>query len=119
MVHHYETPCLTSSVYTGGHLASLDKVCTGEVSAAAIDCVTYGLAEIHAPHLTRNSRVLTLSQTFPALPYIVSNDASDNTVRQVQEAIKDAMEDETLAWVTHFITLHYINTFNHWGPFIY
>ena len=105
MVNHHETPCLTSSVYAGGHLASLDKVCRGEVAAAAIDCVTYGLAEIHAPHLTRNSRVLTLSQTFPALPYIVSNDASDNTVRQVQEAIKDAMEDETLAWVTHFITL--------------
>ena len=57
----------TTPVYTGGHLASIHKVRTGEVAAAAIDCVTYGLAEIHASHLTRNSRVLTLSHTFPAL----------------------------------------------------
>ena len=92
----------TTPVYTGGHLASIHKVRTGEVAAAAIDCVTYGLAEIHAPHLTRGTRVINHSQTFPALPYVISRDTPDNVVEQVQEVIKDAMEDTTLAWVSFF-----------------
>ena len=43
----------TSPVYTGGHLASLHRVSTGEVAAAAIDCVTYALAE-RSPQSTDN-----------------------------------------------------------------
>ena len=35
----------TIPIYTGSHLASLHMVTTGEVTAAAIDCVTYALAE--------------------------------------------------------------------------
>eukprot|EP00092_Neocalanus_flemingeri_P024631 GFUD01026716.1.p1 GENE.GFUD01026716.1~~GFUD01026716.1.p1 ORF type:complete len:453 (-),score=122.68 GFUD01026716.1:117-1475(-) len=86
----------TIPIYTGGHLASLHKVTTGEVTAAAIDCVTYALAERHVPHLTAHTKVVAISPSYPALPYVVSKDITEEQFIEVQEVLKKALEDPSL-----------------------
>ena len=39
------------------------------------------------------------SPSFPALPYVVSNNISDEQFREVQDILRKALEDDSLAEV--------------------
>ena len=65
-------PFFASVIETGSHLGSIEAVSTGRADVAAIDCVTYGLAERDRPALLRGLRVLTATAATPGLPFITS-----------------------------------------------
>lgn len=62
--------------FTGGHLASMQSVASGEADIAAIDTVSYHLALETFPELADNLRCLGFSQTTTALPLVYRADDS-------------------------------------------
>jgi ABC-type phosphate/phosphonate transport system substrate-binding protein len=58
---------------SGAHLNSLQWVQSGQADVAAVDCVTYGLAQRYAPKWVEGIRVLHVTSLTPGLPLIASN----------------------------------------------
>ncbi len=72
---------------SGGHLASMAMVQSGKADVAAIDCVTYALAERHAPQLVDGLRVLQYTASAPGLPLIASRVLSGPQLQDVREVL--------------------------------
>ncbi len=72
---------------SGSHLASMAMVLTGEADVAAIDCVTYALAERHAPRLVAGLRVLQRTVSAPGLPLIASRVLSVPQLQDLREVV--------------------------------
>lgn len=72
---------------SGSHLASLAMVQSGRAAVAAIDCVTWGLAMRHAPHLLAGMRILQYSAPAPGLPLIASRTVSDAQSAQLRDVL--------------------------------
>jgi len=108
--------CMDGSVFTGAHRSSVAAVAAGAADVAAIDCVTFGLLELHAPtgtarrcntmptHRavgrsfsrtascaaeTRGVRVVGLTPAAPALPLVTSARNSDAFVAALREALHE------------------------------
>jgi ABC-type phosphate/phosphonate transport system substrate-binding protein len=75
-----------SATKTGAHLASLRAIAESRADIAAIDCVTFAFAQSHIPELTAGARVLGVTASASALPFIAS-------MRAPQETIFDALSD--------------------------
>jgi ABC-type phosphate/phosphonate transport system substrate-binding protein len=65
-------PFFAAVLETGTHLESLRAVRTGRADLAAIDCVTHGLATLHAPELLEQTRILTMTDATPGLPFVTT-----------------------------------------------
>ena len=76
---------------SGGHLASLQAVATGQADVAAIDAVSFALAERHLPDLTGRVRVLTSSPETPGLPLITAKGFSADQVELIQAVVQDVL----------------------------
>ncbi len=72
---------------TGSHLASMAMVQSGEADVAAIDCVTYALAERHAPQRVAGLRVLQRTVATPGLPLITSRTLSEPQLNDLREVL--------------------------------
>ncbi len=72
---------------SGGHLASMAMVLSGDADVAAIDCVTYALAERHAPHLMAGLRVLRRTVSAPGLPLIASRALSGPQLQDLRDVL--------------------------------
>lgn len=72
----------------GSHLASMAMVQSGAADVAAIDCVTYALAERHAPQLVAGLRVLQRSVSAPGLPFIASRVLSEPQLQDLREVLQ-------------------------------
>ncbi len=68
---------------SGGHLASIAMLQCGQAAVAAVDCITYQLALLHAPEQVAGVRVLQYSAPAPGLPLIASIRLSDAQVRDL------------------------------------
>lgn len=82
-------------VETGGHLASLANVQRGAADVAAIDCVTFGLAQQHRPDLTAGVRVLTPTASGPALPFVTRAGASPEEVALLRATLNAVLNEAT------------------------
>ncbi len=80
-------------VETGAHLASLAAVAAGAADAAAVDCVTFGLAARHRPDLTEGVRVLAQTPESPTLPFIAAGDASEERIAILRRALTETIAD--------------------------
>lgn len=74
---------------SGSHLASLQAVAAGRADVAAIDAVSFALAERHLPDLTGQVRVLTSSPETPGLPLITANGYSSDQVELMRAVVQD------------------------------
>lgn len=75
--------------YSGGHLASMEMLQRGEADVATIDCVTYGLAALHAPERVQGLRILQQTPALPGLPLIASRRLDAPQVATLQRILLD------------------------------
>lgn len=78
---------------TGAHLASLAAVAAGKADAAAVDCVTFGLAARHRPELTAGVRVLAETPDSPTLPFVTAGGAGAERVARLRRALAETIAD--------------------------
>lgn len=72
---------------SGSHRASMDMVRSGAADVAAIDCVTYALAERHAPQSVAGLRVMQRTASAPGLPLIASRALSGPPLQDLREVL--------------------------------
>jgi len=86
-----ESP-FASVLVSGGHRASLCAVATGSADIAAIDCVSWYLAN-QCETAVRDLKVIGHSQSRPGLPLITSGDASTREISVMRDALAKAVDD--------------------------
>lgn len=84
---------------TGAHLHSIDAVLDGRADLAAIDAVTWALAQEARPELTRGLTVLGQTAPYPGLPLITSLYTQAATVARLQTALHTVATDARYAVV--------------------
>ena len=93
MLRHTVAPLAQSGRFfgridvSGSHLASMAMVQSGKADVAAIDCVTYSLAERHAPQLVAGLRVLQRTVSAPGLPLIASRALSELQLQDLRDVL--------------------------------
>ncbi|MBK0399135.1 PhnD/SsuA/transferrin family substrate-binding protein [Limibaculum sp. M0105] len=88
---------LGTAIETGSHAASADAVASGRADIAALDCVTWAHLAALRPELTARLRVLGLTPSAPALPFVTAANQSDATVSALATALSEAIADPALA----------------------
>jgi ABC-type phosphate/phosphonate transport system substrate-binding protein len=91
---------------TGEHRLSLERLASGAVDVAAIDCVTFALLGSTVHELTRAVRVIAETPPVPGLPFITRADASDAELAALRSALEEAWrtvdpEVKSLLWLDH------------------
>ena len=86
------TPFFARVAWTGGHLASLRALQAGDIDLCSVDCVTWGLACRHAPHLADGLRVLAWTEPSPCLPFVTSAAASATDAGALSAALQGATD---------------------------
>jgi len=86
-------------IISGAHRDSIRMVSEGTADVAAIDGVTFALAERDTPELTEKVRILETTPAMPGLPYITSAKTTDDELAAMRQALADAFSDPTLAEV--------------------
>lgn len=82
-------PFFSSVMETGSHRAALKSVAAGDADAAALDAMSYRLAQAHEP-AARSVRVLLATPSTPGLPMITSK-ANRERVPLLRQAVATAI----------------------------
>ncbi len=85
------------TIESGAHALSIDMVREGHADVAAIDCVSHALTADTTPARLVGTRVLEMSKSAPALPYITARATPDETVALIQQGLQNAIADPALA----------------------
>ena len=86
-----ESP-FASVLVSGGHRASLCAVASGSADIAAIDCVSWYLAN-QCESAVRNLKVIGHTQSRPGLPLITCGDTSAQEISVLRDALAKAVDD--------------------------
>ena len=78
------------ALWTGSHRASIRAVAAGGADVAAIDCITWRIAQAHEPAAAR-VRVMGWTAERPGLPLITSKTMTDDGLARLRRAIAAAM----------------------------
>jgi ABC-type phosphate/phosphonate transport system substrate-binding protein len=89
---------------SGGHMASMAMLQRGEADVATIDCVTYGLAALHAPERVQGLRILQQTPALPGLPFIASPRLDDAQAAQLQQVLLGLPHSQPAACATLRLT---------------
>ncbi len=89
------------AVTTGGHLASLAAVQSGEADVCAVDCVCIEMARRYRPAALKGLVEITRSPAVPGLPWITKV----GDVEAIRGAVGDAFADPSLAEVRERLLL--------------
>lgn len=84
-------------VKSGGHVASMQMVYEHKADVAAIDCVTYALAQHHRPDLAAGLAVIARGPLAPALPYVTAAGRPAGEIDRLKRALAAAAADPALA----------------------
>jgi ABC-type phosphate/phosphonate transport system substrate-binding protein len=76
-----------SVVETGAHPASIERVSSGELDAASIDCLTYAFFKDHRPKAVAPLRIIAETPESPAIPFITSALTSTAQAEALGEAL--------------------------------
>ncbi|AET91347.1 putative ABC phosphate/phosphonate transporter, periplasmic ligand binding protein [Burkholderia sp. YI23] len=77
---------------TGAHLASLRALADARADVAAIDCVTFAFAQTHLPELAGRARVIGMTASAGALPFIASARVPQDAIDPLFRALADALD---------------------------
>ena len=77
-------------IWTGSHRASIRAVAAGETDYAAIDCVTWAIAQEHEP-AAKDVYVAGWTASRPALPLITSLRNDGETLARIRRAVLSAI----------------------------
>jgi ABC-type phosphate/phosphonate transport system substrate-binding protein len=89
-------PFFDRVVVTGGHVASLKAVRSGQADIAAIDCVTFALLERHRPDGIARLRIVEDTPAAPALPFVTSIATGDEERSLLRRALRETFADPML-----------------------
>ncbi|MGF7161160.1 ABC-type phosphate/phosphonate transport system substrate-binding protein [Rhodoligotrophos appendicifer] len=90
---------------TGGHVASMAAVRAGRADVAAIDCVSFALAQRYRPDLVDGLTIIGESPSAPSLPYVTAS-AHDRDVRaRIEAGVRRAFDDVDLGAVREALLL--------------
>ena len=74
-------------IETGGHLASMQRVLSGEADCASIDCLTYVFLQDHRPDFVQGLRVLAETPASPAIPFVTAAETEPQQVAALRRAL--------------------------------
>lgn len=77
---------------TGAHEHSIRLLRAGEADFAAIDCVTFGLLELHRPGFLDGTRSIGLTGRYPAPPYVTRAGRPPKIVEALKQAWLSTLE---------------------------
>lgn len=80
-------PFFGAVVETGTHFASIERVASGELDAASIDCLTYVFLQDHRPAAVASLRVLAETPESPAIPFVTAAATPPATVAVLRAAL--------------------------------
>jgi ABC-type phosphate/phosphonate transport system substrate-binding protein len=86
-------------LHAGAHVASMQAVAAGAADVAAIDCVSFALAERHRPELAGKLRVIAETPRVPGLPLITARGRPGPERVRLARALAEAFADPALAGV--------------------
>ena len=90
-------PFFGEVVETGSHRASVSALIRGDADIAAIDAVTFAAVHRYEPHVTVGLRVLAMTPSSPAPPFVTPRSTSPETVAALRIALADVIADPALA----------------------
>ena len=88
-----------STIVTGSHAASAERVAAREIDAAAVDCVSFALLQRYRPSVTANLRIVAETPTSPAPPLVTSRLSPKSTLSALRAALRDVLDDPAHAQV--------------------
>ena len=80
-------------VVTGGHMMSIAAICENRADTAAIDSISWGLHERHAPESLACVRIIGETPMGPGLPYITRLETSDAELAAIRESLAEVIAD--------------------------
>lgn len=93
------------SFESGGHAISLQLVGSGKADVCAVDCVTHALLTRYRPAAVAGTRVLTVTQSAPGLPYVTRAGVDADRLRRLRDGLNEAFADTQLADVREALLL--------------
>jgi len=78
----------SSALATGGHVASLAAVQSGQADLAAIDCVTYDALNRYSPELTQGVHLVGSTDAYPGLPLVSALATPAADLALLQQALR-------------------------------
>jgi ABC-type phosphate/phosphonate transport system substrate-binding protein len=82
---------------SGSHVRSMELIATGIADVAAIDCVSYMLAERYRPDLVQPLRIIARSPLVSGLPYVSAAGRSPAEILRLRQTLSEAIADPRLA----------------------
>jgi ABC-type phosphate/phosphonate transport system substrate-binding protein len=99
-------------IVTGGHMMSIAAIREGRADTAAIDSITWGLHERHAPEMVAGIKIIGETPMGPGLPYITRLASSDADVAALQQALAEVIADPANAEALDTLGLTGIEVFS-------
>ncbi|MDM7957396.1 PhnD/SsuA/transferrin family substrate-binding protein [Blastomonas sp.] len=90
-------PFFGDILFTGGHVASMWSVALGQGDIASIDAVSFAALARAYPDLAAQLKIIAISRSVPALPFVTSISTPQPIAALVQHALFAAMEAPELA----------------------
>lgn len=107
--HAIDGRFFSSVVETGGHLASINAVASGEADIASIDCVTFGNTLRFDPDRVAGVRILAETAKGPGLPFITAATTPAAQLAALRRALTETIADPELAKVCDTLSLRGIS----------
>jgi ABC-type phosphate/phosphonate transport system substrate-binding protein len=111
-------PDTATWIETGAHRASVRAVAEQRADVAAIDAVCWALALRHEQDAASRLKVIGKTSMRPGLPFITALERSDQDIRMIQTALKEAIADkatQAARQALHITGLGLLNEFDY-GP---
>jgi ABC-type phosphate/phosphonate transport system substrate-binding protein len=86
-------------IESGSHVRSMELIAAGVADVAAIDCVSYALAERYRPDLVQPLRIIARSPSVSGLPYVTAAGRPPAEILRLRQALSEAIADPRLAEV--------------------
>ena len=80
-------------IVTGGPMMSIAAIREGRADVAAVDSITWGLHERHAPETVAGIKIIGETPMGPGLPYITRLSTSDADVAAIRESLAEVIAD--------------------------
>lgn len=99
-------------IVTGGHMMSIPAIREGRADTAAIDSITWGLHERHAPETLAGIRIIGETPMGPGLPYITRLATTDAEIAALRETLAEVIADPANAEAMDTLGLTGIEVFS-------
>ena len=80
-------------IASGSHVASLDMIRGKQADVAAIDCVVFALLQRYRPSALADTRVLGLTYSAPAPPFVTRASLPDEQIEKLRSALLSVFRD--------------------------